>query len=116
MKRKIRILLVALMCYIVPITTITTTQVGCSTTQKRVAYNSVYSIAISVDSSMKAFAELYVKGEVSKDTWEKVKSYHARYQEVLKLSVEALKYDLSKEAGTDLIKAASDLMAIIKRK
>lgn len=116
--QKIKTLFLSLLLLAAPLAVSTTlvTSVGCTTTQKRVAYNSVYSVAIAVDGAMKSYAELYVKGEVSPESWARVKDLHEFYRAALQTAIAAVKYDLSKDATADLIRTSADLLAVIKRK
>lgn len=60
---------------------------GCSTSQQRKAYNSLYSIGQTVDSAYKSYLDLVVSGKVATNDVPKISGYYADFQRTYGLAV-----------------------------
>lgn len=93
--RKFTVLILsALLCWS-PIVFIAGCSGGCTTSQKSVAYKTLSATATTVDSSLKAYADLVVAGKVDQATQIKVADAKAKYEVAFKAAVEAARGDLN---------------------
>ncbi len=86
---------------------------GCTTSQKAVAYKTLNVTALTVDSALKAYADVLVKGKVDQGTQIKVVQAKAQYEMGFKLAVEAAHNDLTTLTPAQVQALADKLLALI---
>lgn len=86
---------------------------GCTTTQKRVSYQTLASIQTAVDASMKVFAKAYVDGKVSEANKVKVFAIHEQYRACFATAVNAAKANYQALPAQDLVNIATSLVSTI---
>lgn len=86
---------------------------GCSTPQKTVAYKTLKSVADTVDTAMKAYAEAVAVGAVDQSNIVKISQLHDQYRVVLKKAVVAARFDYTTAAPAELSSLAFELVGAI---
>lgn len=86
---------------------------GCNAVPERIAFNTLSSVAVSVDSAMSSFKIAVDAGVVSVETQQKIRDLHGRYQPVLHAAVVAAKFDYNTMAPAEVAALAADLTTAI---
>lgn len=84
-----------------------------STPSARVTeYQTLKTVGLAVDASMKVAAQLVADGKITRTQWEQIAAVHARFQQGFKLALSAVQSDLTL-ASPDLIRLAGEVMAVV---
>jgi len=86
---------------------------GCTTSQRTVAYKSLYIVASSTDAAMRAFADAVVAGKVPQTTQDKVRDLHGRYGKAMQAAIAAARFDTSQPTPESVSAIAGELLATI---
>lgn len=89
-------------------------QVGCTTTQKTVAFQTLSAVATSVDASMKAYNDRLVAGKVDQPTQITVNDLYSKYQASFKTAFDVAHGNLGTLAPADVQALSTDLTNVIK--
>lgn len=88
--------------------------IACKTapSERVTEYQTLKTIALSVDAAMKVSVKLLQEGKIDGAQWGKIAVAHARFQQAFKLALSAVQSDLS-PASPDLIRLAGELLSIV---
>jgi hypothetical protein len=87
--------------------------IGCTTSQQRTTYNSLASIALSVDASMQAYTDLVVRGEVPAEKLREVSKVYNEFQAAYQLALALAQLRPDQPPTPDLITAAAKVSTAI---
>ena len=108
--KKLNLLVLLITLAVVPPTIISCS--GCSTA-RQTSYKTLSVVAHTVDTAMKAYADVRVAGKVSDATHAKVVDVKLRYEKAFLAAATAAQANLESPASSDLIEIATQLVNII---
>lgn len=86
---------------------------GCNLSPKAAAYKTLKSVAVSVDSAMGVYGDLYRAGKVTPSQRETIKDIYVRYQSSMAVAIAAARMDYTAPASSDLVTLAESIIATI---
>lgn len=114
MKRKLRILLLAA-AILMPIPLVTTLIVsaGCTTTQQRATYNSLYSLEKTTSTIVDGYFAMVINGSVPTNGVPQVSTLFNKFQASFLLALDAAQYNTNAMAPAALQVESQDLINLI---
>lgn len=86
---------------------------GCAGKGKTGAYKTLKTVADTVDTAMKAFSDVVVRGDVPADTQVKVQLLHEQYRVAFRQAVQLAQFDYESAAPAQVASLAAELAALI---
>lgn len=86
---------------------------GCTTSQQRTTYNSLYSIGQTVDSAYKSYLDLVVTGKVGTNDVPRISGYYADFQRAYGLAVSFAAANKNAPPSPEVSSAANRIMSAI---
>ena len=99
--------------YLGPPLAVGTVFVGCTTSQKAVAYKSLNIVATSTDMAMKAFADAVVAGKVTPLIQNKVRDLHGRYSQAMQAAIAAARFDTAAASPENVTALSEEILKLI---
>lgn len=92
---------------------IVVTQPGCTTTQNRITYQTLYGIGLATSKSYQAYNDLVVAGKIPASTLEPMCKIWDKYRVAYIAAVDVAKTNLNAPAPQDVIDLSNSLIAAI---
>lgn len=86
---------------------------GCSTSQKKAAYQTLATVGMAVDNAMKGYAQGVQKGLVKPENRVRVAEAKLEFNAAYNTACDAASFDYQTFAPTDLIKMKDSLLTLI---
>lgn len=89
--------------------------IACKTPQnvQTVSYKTLRSIAESVDSAMRTYAQAVALNQVAPETQSKIRDLHGRYQPALEQAVIAARFDFGAAAPEEIAALAAEITTTV---
>ena len=88
---------------------------GCAITQSRVAYNTLYSTHVAVDSAYLGYTTLVLKGAVPTNDVPKVADAYRKFQSAFNLAIWTCRFESNAIAPAAVASAAADVVSKIAK-
>lgn len=82
---------------------------ACRTT----SYKTIRTVATAVDAALKVYGDAYQARKITSEQRAKIKVAHVKYQAAMNTAIATAQLDLSRSAPSDLVQAATSLVATI---
>lgn len=109
MKRIVSLLMLAVSLASFPLVTGMT----CSQSQQRIAYNTLYSTGLAVNSAYAAYLDLVVQGKVNKESVPQVTKAYNDFQAAFSIAVTAAQMNLKAVAPQNVVDLANSVIGLI---
>lgn len=86
---------------------------GCSTSQRRIAYNSLATVGLTTDTAMKGYLDLVIQGYVSTNSVPVVARDYQIFQGAFSLAVAAAQFNTNAIASPELIRLSNVVLSDI---
>lgn len=86
---------------------------ACTTTQKQVAYKTLYSVAKSTEAAYSAYNDMVVSGAISPSTLPQVAKAYRSYQTAFLKAVDAAEGDLNQYTPVEVVELSASLVRMI---
>lgn len=86
---------------------------GCTTSQERKVYNSLYSVGASVDASYKSYLDLVIQGKLATNDVPRISGYYADFQRIFAAAVAANGVNKNALPSPEVSSAASRITSAI---
>ncbi|MFB1500818.1 hypothetical protein [Thiocapsa sp. N5-Cardenillas] len=107
------ILLLSLILALAPLALAPVAVTGCATPSKEVTYQTLRTVAISVDAARKTYADAIVRGEVSDERQVEIDKLITRYQAAMNTAITAAQFDYEQAAPAELATLAAQIITIV---
>lgn len=88
---------------------------GCTTSQQRVVFNTLYSVEHATTASVDSYDSMLVSGLVSTNTAPTVARAYNNFQAAFKLALDAAQYNTNALASPALVKESQDVITLINQ-
>ena len=112
MNKKLISLLAGAMLLACPLA-IVVTQPGCTMTQNRITYQTLYGIGKAADNAYMAYNDLVVQGKIPAASLKKVGDVWAKYRAAYNVAVDAAKLNLNEPAPQEVIDLSNSVISTI---